>query len=76
MHFGDQPVSNARPANLPGGARSLMPDRVSNLLRYYVDCAREDEGHPIRVLLGDSGKRFIPWKLSSDWACHYVLCFS
>lgn len=45
---------------------SPLPDRVRNLLRYYIDCAREDEGQPIRASLTDTGKRFIPWTFSSD----------
>ena len=43
-----------------------LPDRVKNLLRYYIECVREDEGQPIRAPLHDSGKRFIPWPFPSD----------
>ena len=43
-----------------------LPERVRNLLRYYIECAREDEGQSIRASLGDAGKRFIPWTFSSD----------
>lgn len=41
-----------------------LPTWVQELLRYYIECAREDEGRPVEVLLNDSGKRFIPWLLS------------
>ena len=43
-----------------------LPDRVRNLLRYYIECAREDEGQSIQASLGDAGKRFIPWTFSPD----------
>ena len=43
-----------------------LPDRIKNLLRYYIECVREDEGQPIRAPLHDSGRRFIPWPFSSD----------
>ena len=43
-----------------------LPDRIKNLLRYYIECVREDEGQPIRAPLHDSGKRFIPWPFPSD----------
>ena len=58
------------------GARSLsysqarpLPERIKNLLRYYIECVRQDEGHPIRASLDDNGKRFIPWHSSSDLWC-------
>ncbi len=38
-----------------------LPARVVELLQYYIECAREDEGRPVAALLSDSGKRFIPW---------------
>ena len=43
-----------------------LPDRIENLLRYYIECVRQDEGQPIRAPLHDSGKRFIPWPFPTD----------
>ena len=43
-----------------------LPDRIKNLLRYYIECVREDEGQPIRAPLHESGKGFIPWPFPSD----------
>ena len=39
-----------------------LPARVQELLRYYIECAREDEGRPVEASLDDSGRRFIPWR--------------
>ena len=44
----------------------LLPDRIKNLLRYYTECVREDEGQPIRPSRNDVGKRFIPWPYPYD----------
>ena len=57
---------NARNAESPVDSGEPLPDRVRNLLRYYIDCVREDEGQPVRAFLSDAGKRFIPWTLPSD----------
>ena len=46
-----------------------LPDRIENLLRYYIECLRQDEGQPIRAWLNDAGKRFIPWPFPSDLSC-------
>ena len=46
------------------GRSRPLPGRVQELLRYYIECAREDEGRPIEALLTDTGKRFIPWPSS------------
>ena len=50
-----------------------LPDRIKNLLRYYIECVRQDEGQSIRVHFNDVGKRFIPWPFSSDlWSLQNV----
>lgn len=43
-----------------------LSDRIRNLLRYYIECVREDEGQPVSASLSDAGKRFIPWPFSCD----------
>ncbi len=43
-----------------------LPDRIENLLRYYIDCVKEDEGQPVSASFQDAGKRFIPWPFSCD----------
>ena len=64
-----------RPMNRRG-ARSLsysqarpLPERIKNLLRYYIECVRQDEGQSIRAFLDDAGKRFVPWPFPSDLWC-------
>ena len=54
------------PRSRPHPQSRPLPDRIKNLLRYYIECVREDEGRPIRAPLHESGKRFIPWPFSSD----------
>ncbi len=44
----------------------LLPEHIKNLLRYYIECVREDEGLPIQASRNDAGKRFIPWPHQSD----------
>ena len=46
-----------------------LPERVKNLLRYYIECAKEDDGIPLRVSLRDMDRRFIPWPLLCDISC-------
>ncbi len=41
-------------------------ERLKNLLQYYIECLREDEGQPIRFDRKDEGRRFIPWPFPSD----------
>ncbi len=49
------------------GSRGLpLSDRIKNLMRYYIECVREDEGQSVSVYLGDAGKRFILWPFPSD----------
>ena len=43
-----------------------LPERIRNLLRYYIDCAKEDDGIPLRAALRDLDRRFIPWPHPSD----------
>ena len=54
------PERHSRPRAQP------LPDHVENLLRYYIECVREDEGQPIRAYRNDAGKRFLPWPYQSD----------
>ena len=46
--------------------RPSLPDRTKNLLRYYIECVRQDEGQSVDPSLDDVGKKFIPWPFSSD----------
>ena len=46
--------------------RPSLPDRTKNLLRYYIECVRQDEGQSINLSLDDIGHRFITWPFSSD----------
>ena len=46
--------------------RPSLPDRTKNLLRYYIECVRQDEGQSINPSLDDIGHRFIAWPFSSD----------
>ena len=46
--------------------RPSLPDRTKNLLRYYIECVRQDEGQSVDPSLDDVGKKFIPWRFSSD----------
>ena len=46
-----------------------LPERIRNLLRYYIDCAKEDDGIPLRAALRDLDRRFIPWPFPSDISC-------
>ncbi len=46
-----------------------LPVRVKNLLRYYIECVRRDEGQSIGPSLNEAGKKFIPWPFSSDLSC-------
>ena len=46
-----------------------LPERIKNLLRYYIECVRQDEGQSIRAFLDDAGKRFVPWPFPSDLWC-------
>ena len=50
----------------PRSRAQLLPDHIENLLRYYIECVREDEGQPIRANRNDAGKRFLPWPYESD----------
>ena len=50
----------------PYSPAGLLSDRDKNLLRYYIECARQDEGQLIRVFPNDAGKRFILWPSSPD----------
>ncbi len=43
-----------------------LPERIRNLLHYYIDCAKEDDGIPLRAPFRDLDKRFIPWPFPSD----------
>ena len=52
-----------------GSPARPLPDRIKNLLRYYIECARRDEGQPVRAFLNDEGKRFVPWPFPSDLWC-------
>ena len=55
--------------NYSASRRSPSPERIKDLLRYYIECIRQDEGHPISLAPGDMGKEFIPWPYSSDLSC-------
>ena len=46
--------------------RSSLPDRTKSLLRYYIECVRQDEGQSVNPSLEDVGHRFILWPFSSD----------
>lgn len=43
-----------------------LPARIANLLKYYIECVKQDEGLPIRVSQADLGVRCTPWPHSSD----------
>ena len=46
--------------------RPSLPDRTKNLLRYFIECVRQDEDQSVDPSLDDVGKKFIPWPFSSD----------
>ena len=52
-----------------GNKITPLPRRIRNLLRYYIECAKEDDGIPLRIPLRDSGRRFITWPFEGDISC-------
>ena len=55
--------------NKSDSRRPILPDRIKNLLQYYIECVRQDEGQSISLSLNDLGKKFIPWPFPSDLSC-------
>ena len=46
-----------------------LPERIKNLLRYYIECVRQDEGQSVHAVLDDKGRQFIPWPFPSALWC-------
>ena len=61
--------SSSGTAGKRGTESGMRNDRLKNLLRYYIECVRIDEGQPVRASLREAGKRFVPWPLPSDLQC-------
>ena len=57
------------PARASLSSHRPLTDRVKNLLQYYIECVRQDEGQSIGPFLNDIGKKFIPWPFASDLSC-------
>ena len=47
-------------------AAEPLPERVSKLLQYYIECVREDEGQAIRTFLSDAGNKYLDWHEAAE----------